>query len=70
MVENQKDYKYMIVLTQNDNSKWVSILPDLMINYNNSHHLSIKMTPIEASKKQNTELVYSNLFPEDKEQKI
>jgi hypothetical protein len=58
------------VLTENDNNKWISILPDLMINYNNSYHSSIKMTPVEASKKENTELVYKNLFPEDKEIKI
>jgi transposase InsO family protein len=58
------------VLTENDNNNWISILPDLMINYNNSYHSSIKMTSIEASKKENTELVYANLFPEDTKTKI
>lgn len=51
------------VLTENDNNNWISVLPALMINYNNSRHRSIKMIPVEASKKENTELVYANLFP-------
>ena len=33
------------VLTENDNNNWISILPALMLNYNNSRHRSIKMTP-------------------------
>ena len=53
------------VLTEDGNNNWISILPALMINYNNSRHRSIKMTLFEASKKENTELVYANLFPKD-----
>ena len=40
-----------------------------MINYNNSYHSSIKMTPVDAIKK-NIELVYANLFPEGENVKI
>lgn len=50
------------VLTENDNNRWISVLPALIINYNNSRHRSIKMTSVEASKKENTEFVYFNLF--------
>jgi hypothetical protein len=53
------------VLTENDNNNWISILSDLMINYNNSVHRSIKMTPVEASKKESKKIVYANLFPEE-----
>ena len=52
------------IMTQNNNNIWISNLSDLMKNYNNSYHRSIKMTPIEASKKQNQSKVHQNLFPE------
>ena len=35
-------------------------------NYNNSYYRSIKMTPIEASKKKDEKAVYNALFPEKK----
>ena len=35
-------YKYF---TANDTKRWVDVLPDLVYNYNNSYHRSIKMTP-------------------------
>lgn len=54
------------VFTQNDDHKWVNILDDLVSNYNNSYHRSIKMTPIEASKLENSGIVYENLFPDEK----
>lgn len=55
------------VLTQNDNNNWIAILPDLMTNYNNSYHRSIGMAPIEAIKKENSEIVHNNLFPNSNE---
>lgn len=42
-----KMYKYF---TANDTKRWVDVLPDLVQNYNNSFHRSIKMTPNEAVK--------------------
>ena len=41
-----KMYKYF---TANDTKRWIDVLQDLVENYNNSYHRSIKMTPKEAS---------------------
>ena len=40
---------------------WLSELPSVIEQYNNTIHHSIKMTPIQASNKSNEKLVYSNL---------
>ena len=50
------------------NADWVSELPSVIKQYNNTIHHSIKMTPIQASKKSNQKLVYSNL--QDKRRKL
>ena len=36
----------------------------LVDQYNNTSHLSIKMTPMEASRKENENKVWRNLYPE------
>ena len=43
------------------NADWISELPSVIKQNNNTIHSSIKMTPIQASKKINEKLVYSNL---------
>ena len=43
------------------NADWLSELPSVIKKYNITIHHSIKMTPIQASKKSNEKLVYSNL---------
>ena len=43
------------------NGDWLSELPSVTKQYNNIIHSSTKMTPIQASKKSNEKLVYSNL---------
>ena len=43
------------------NVDWLSELPFVIKQYNNPIHHSIKMKPIDASKKSNQELVYNNL---------
>ena len=43
------------------NADWLSELPSVIKEYNNSIHSSTKMTPIQASKKSNEKEVYSNL---------
>ena len=43
------------------NANWISELPSVVKQYNNTIHSSTKMTPVQASKKVNAELVYSNL---------
>ena len=40
---------------------WLSELPSVIKKHNNTIHHSIKMTPVQASKKSNQKLVYSNL---------
>ena len=41
---------------------YLDILPEILNQYNNTKHSSIKMTPTEASKKKNEGTVYFNLF--------
>ena len=43
------------------NDDWFSELPSVIKQYNNTIHHSTKMTPIQASKKSNEKLVFSNL---------
>lgn len=50
--------------TYNNTKRWIDVLPSLVDNYNKSYHRSIKMKPIEASRKENENRVYKNLFPD------
>ena len=43
------------------NADFLSELPSVIKQYNNTTHSSTKMTPIQASKKSNEKIVYSNL---------
>ena len=43
------------------NADWLSELPSVIKKYNNTIHSSIKMSPIQASKKANEKVVYNNL---------
>ena len=43
------------------NADWLSELPSVIKKYNNTIHHSIKMTPVQASKKSNGKEVFSNL---------
>ena len=47
---------------------WLSELPSVIKQYKNTLHHSTKMTPVQASKKTNEKLVYSNL--QDKRRKL
>ena len=53
-------YKYF---TAKGTKTWINIIDELVYNYNNSYHRSIKMTPVEGSLKKNSKIVYNNLFP-------
>ena len=46
----EKMWKYF---TDNNTNVYIDILPDLVADYNNMKHSSIKMTPVEASRKKN-----------------
>ena len=57
----EKMFKYF---SANNRRKFVDVL-DLLINqYNNTIHSSIKMTPNEASRKENENKLWINLYPE------
>ena len=43
------------------NADWLSRLPSVTKQYSNTIHSSIRLSPIQASKKTNEKLVYSNL---------
>jgi len=55
-----KMFKYF---TANNTKKYIDLLDDFVDRYNNTRHSSIKMTPVEASKKENEVRVYRNLYP-------
>lgn len=58
---NGKVRKY---LAANNTKRYIDVLRQLVNNYNNSYHRSIKMTPVEASLEENSGKVYRNLFKE------
>ena len=52
-----------------ENADWLSELPSVIKQYNNTFHHSIKMKPIDASKKSNQKIVYNNLKDDREVQK-
>ena len=48
--------------TVQGNTQYLSIQSKILEQYNNTKHSSIKMTPVEASKKKNEGIVYFNLY--------
>jgi len=60
-----KDLMYRKFTELNDNKHWLKLLPLLVIEYNNRKHSTIKMTPIEGSKKENEEWIKENVFSEE-----
>jgi len=57
----EKMFKYF---TANNTNKYIDVLDYFVERYNNMRHSSIKMTPVEASKKENEVRVYRNLYPD------
>jgi len=57
----EKMFKYF---TANNTNKYIDVLDDFVERYNNTRHSSIKMTPVEASNKENEVRVYINLYQE------
>ena len=51
------------------NADWLSELPSVIKQYNNTIHHSTKMKPIDASKKSNEKTVYSNLRDDRQKQR-
>ena len=54
-----KMYKYF---TANNTYKYVDVLPDLINEYNNHKHSTIKMTPTEASMKYNEKVIKNDVY--------
>ena len=50
------------MFTVNNNTVYWDKIDKLVNDYNNARHSSIKMTPVEASKKVNAKKVWSNLY--------
>ena len=57
----EKMFKYF---TANNTNKYIYVIDGFVERYNNTRHSSIKMTPVEASKKENEVRVYRNLYPD------
>ena len=57
----EKMWKYF---TDKNTNIYIDILPDLVKDYNNTRHSSVKMAPVKASKKENELTVWRNLYPE------
>ena len=57
----EKMFKYF---TASNTNKYIDVLDDFVERYNNTRHSSIKMTPVEASKKEDEVRVYRNLYQE------
>ena len=51
------------------NADWLSELPSVIKQYNNTTHHSIKMTPVQASKKSNEKAVFDNLRDDRQKQR-
>ena len=54
--------KLSMLFTERGNCRYIDDIQNIVNQYNNTYHSSIKMTPIEASKKENEGLVYYNLY--------
>ena len=54
--------KMFKMFSENNNTVYWHKLDKLVNDYNNTKHSSIKMTPLEASKKENEKKVYNNLY--------
>ena len=57
----EKMWKYF---SANSTNSFINVLPDLVREYNNTRHSSIKMAPVKASKKENKLRVWRNLYPD------
>jgi len=57
----EKMFKYF---TANNTNKYIGVLDEFVERYKNTRHSSIKMTPVEASKKENEVRVYRNPYPD------
>ena len=57
----EKMWKYF---SANSTNVYIDALPNLIREYQDTGHSSIKMTPVKASKKENEHRIWRNLYPE------
>jgi hypothetical protein len=57
-----KMFKYF---TANSTRRYIDVLGEMVSNYNNARHSSIKMTPAKASLKNNEKTVWMNLYGDE-----
>ena len=50
------------LMTERDNHRYIDDIQYILNDYNNTYHSSIKITPSEASEKENEGIVYYNLY--------
>ena len=62
----ERMWKYF---TDNNTNRYVDVLLDLVKGYNDTRHSSIKMMPVEASKKKNELTVWRTLYPDHLERR-
>ena len=48
--------------TKQSSTQYLDMLPEIVDEYNNSYHSSVKMTSVQASEKENQGIVYYNLY--------
>lgn len=48
--------------TANETRRWIDIIDQLVDDYNNTFHSTVKMTPVEASKAENSPTVWHNIY--------
>ena len=48
--------------TKQSSTQYLDMLLEIVDEYNNSYHSSVKMTPVQASEKENQGIVYYKLF--------
>ena len=53
------------MFSANNNTVHYDEIDDLLENYNNSFHRSVRMSPTEASKITNSKRVFANLYPDE-----
>ena len=51
--------------TAENTRNWIDMLDELLSQYNNSYHNTIRMRPVDASKKENESEVWENLFRDE-----
>ena len=54
--------KIVKMFTERGNHRYIDDIQRIVDEYNNIYHSSIKMTPVEASKKENEGIVYYNVY--------